>query len=581
MDENLPQKELYMNSRILKHFVLFLAATFSFVQAQNILINGTVKGENSTVLSNAIVTLKGQNLKDTTDSDGKYEIIKQTVTINNPAVTQPNSIQVSNNVLTFYQVKTQKVSLELFDLKGKRIEQLYAGLLRKGKHSFTLHNNHIAHQVFFIQINANSGSSLYKIINVNKANYRNTVTDIQEQSNIISMISVIEDTLIATHEEYISATLPITSYDSTYDFSLELKHVCNWTWTPITDGPRGTTGHGAVWMAGYGPNRGKMAILGGSPNPGENGGMYDPDAGDWEWTDGCNEGDPVEAVWAGDHIFMWGPGYYNPEEKDCRALPSTPEIPSAKTGFSVIWDDVRGEMIVWGGQTNSSPTYTNYGARYKPGSPQPYQGNWTATSQGDSCPGARAKHGAVWTGSKMIVWGGGASGTNSGGVYDPANNSWTATSESGDCPSRRTFMRRSVVWAGSIENGSSVNKMFVWGGAGTLSPKDDGAMYNPQDNSWTTISNVGSPSARTNHSTIWDNVHGEVIVWGGVGDDAFNDGAHYNPKTDSWRPTETLNAPEPRRDHTTIWTGQEMIIWSGTDGDETFGNGAIYKCVSE
>ena len=44
-------------------------------------------------------------------------------------------------------------------------------------------------------------------------------------------------------------------------------------------------------------------------------------------------------------------------------------------------------------------------------------------------------HTAVWTGTKMVVWGG-FGGTpagylNSGGIYDPARNTWTATSTAG------------------------------------------------------------------------------------------------------------------------------------------------------
>ena len=54
---------------------------------------------------------------------------------------------------------------------------------------------------------------------------------------------------------------------------------------------------------------------------------------------------------------------------------------------------------------------------------------WTATST-TNAPTARAGHTTVWTGSEMIVWGGGASGPvyfNTGGRYNPSTDSWTAT----------------------------------------------------------------------------------------------------------------------------------------------------------
>src|SRR5205823_7360140 len=54
---------------------------------------------------------------------------------------------------------------------------------------------------------------------------------------------------------------------------------------------------------------------------------------------------------------------------------------------------------------------------------------WTATTT-TNAPSARSYPTAIWTGSEMIVWGGGtASGTlNTGARYDPSIDSWTATS---------------------------------------------------------------------------------------------------------------------------------------------------------
>ena len=54
---------------------------------------------------------------------------------------------------------------------------------------------------------------------------------------------------------------------------------------------------------------------------------------------------------------------------------------------------------------------------------------WTPTSS-VGAPIARRDHSAVWTGSKMIVWGGyGLAGyEQTGGLYDPATDSWAPMS---------------------------------------------------------------------------------------------------------------------------------------------------------
>src|SRR6476469_4076357 len=101
-------------------------------------------------------------------------------------------------------------------------------------------------------------------------------------------------------------------------------------------------------------------------------------------------------------------------------------------------------MIVWGGYP-----YTNSGGRYEPGT-----NSWTATSLTNP-PQARGYHTAVWTGSQMIVWGGGngVNDFNTGGRYNPGTNSWTATSTTG-APTGRLLT--TAVWTGS--------EMIVWGG---------------------------------------------------------------------------------------------------------------------
>src|SRR5262249_45392488 len=68
--------------------------------------------------------------------------------------------------------------------------------------------------------------------------------------------------------------------------------------------------------------------------------------------------------------------------------------------------------------------------------------SWMATST-TNAPDARSSHTAVWTGSEMIVWGG---GTNTGGRYNPSTDSWTATSTI-NAPTDRSG--NTAVWTGS------------------------------------------------------------------------------------------------------------------------------------
>ena len=69
-------------------------------------------------------------------------------------------------------------------------------------------------------------------------------------------------------------------------------------------------------------------------------------------------------------------------------------------------------MIAWGGTDGAN--YFSTGGRYDPSSD-----SWMPLSMAD-CPSGRASHTAVWTGTEMIVWGGGSTAyLNTGGRYSP------------------------------------------------------------------------------------------------------------------------------------------------------------------
>ena len=75
----------------------------------------------------------------------------------------------------------------------------------------------------------------------------------------------------------------------------------------------------------------------------------------------------------------------------------------------------------------------------------PCTDQWGATST-TNAPTARDGHTAVWTGSEMIVWGGGDTSDNclnTGGRYNPSTDSWTATSTT-NAPTARQQSHGSV-----------------------------------------------------------------------------------------------------------------------------------------
>ena len=124
----------------------------------------------------------------------------------------------------------------------------------------------------------------------------------------------------------------------------------------------------------------------------------------------------------------------------------------------------------------------------------------------------------------MIVWGGRAPDifTNTGGRYDPASDTWAPTSLV-NAPTARA--EHSAVWSG--------DRMIVFGGSLGGAFKTAGIeLYDPQYDTWAAGGVAGVPMARSSHSAVWTG--DAMIVWGGTSDSAGNleTGGVYSPDTD-------------------------------------------------
>jgi N-acetylneuraminic acid mutarotase len=203
----------------------------------------------------------------------------------------------------------------------------------------------------------------------------------------------------------------------------------------------------------------------------------------------------------------------------------------------------------------SSPTLTGAGF-HNIGSISETAERWQSRANG---PGRRFGHTAVWTGTRMLVWGGGAGVfLNNGGRYDPAANSWQPITTSG-APTGR--WHHEAVWTGT--------EMLVWGGRASpftqQGAMNDGGRYNPVSDTWSPITSAGAPERRSEFVAVWTG--SEMLVWGGTidGGASLATGARYNPFTDAWTPMSTNGAPFARNYPVAVWTGTEMIIWGGGD----------------
>jgi hypothetical protein len=132
----------------------------------------------------------------------------------------------------------------------------------------------------------------------------------------------------------------------------------------------------------------------------------------------------------------------------------------------------------------------------------------------------------VWTGSKAVIYGGQNLTTDAldnGSIYDPTANTWTSIPTVG-APSARTAALG--VWVPAV--GSRPGYVFIHGGRNPASVYlADAYGFNPETGIWTTLSSYNGPSARAWHFGAWTG--NRVAVWGGMGSANAFIGGLFNP----------------------------------------------------
>jgi N-acetylneuraminic acid mutarotase len=301
------------------------------------------------------------------------------------------------------------------------------------------------------------------------------------------------------------------------------------------------------------------------------GGLYDPATDSWAMTSaGTNVPSArryAHCVWTGSEVLVWGGedaslvalntgSRYNPVADTWAAI-TTASAPAGRFAAAAVWaaEASPPRMLVWGGgdRFTGSYVYPALGGAYNPAND-----TWSPIST-TSQPTPRASHTFVWTGAKLVVWGGYSAPTapwtyyNDGGLYDPSSGTWTGTAAT----SLSVRYAASGVWTGS--------RMIVWGGYNG-SPLGDGALYDPVGNAWTAMTNTGAPTARNSHVAVWTG--SRMIIWSGIttGNAVLNTGGIYDPAGNTWRTMTTTNAPAPSYGYKGHWTGlplNEMVVWGG------------------
>jgi N-acetylneuraminic acid mutarotase len=365
-------------------------------------------------------------------------------------------------------------------------------------------------------------------------------------------------------------TLTLTDGSSSSSETFTFTSYNPWSSISTTNAPSARSNHKSVVAED------KMVVWGGGNNL-NSGGVFNPSTNSWTTMNLTNA--PAGRIWyelvSDDYdVYVIG-GRTEPQGQGLNTSfkydlitdtwSNIASFPDKRYLTASVWTGTH--IIVWGGGVTNNlgdDIFVNTGYKY-----DPVSNTWSPISN-IGAPSARRSHLAVWTGDKMIVWGGvyGSLIANSGsyspsglasggGIYDPVTDTWTAIPGFSDSP-----LDTNLIWTG---NNAFIFGGSLWGGLGS-----GGRVYDIDSNSWSTTSttNQPSPGSRNYPTTVWSGTH--AIVWGGNYSGPLNTGGLYEPTSDTWTPTTTYGGPSARYGHTAVWIGTKMIVWGGNlNGSDT------------
>jgi hypothetical protein len=221
-------------------------------------------------------------------------------------------------------------------------------------------------------------------------------------------------------------------------------------------------------------------------------------------------------------------------------LPTPPEV---RAGAASVWTGA--ELLVWGGcepevEDDCVPTADGFAF-------DPRARTWRTLPR---APLAESPAGAAWTGEEAVFLVGGDQPRVRGQAFNPATGAWRTIAPAPLAPR----LGGVDVWTGS--------ELIVWGGGSPGSPSTmSGAAYHPGSDSWRPIPDA--PIGLNSASGMWTG--GEMLVFGSlldgrnIADTPTSVGAAFDPSTNQWREMATSQlSPQAT---SAVWAGGRMVAW--------------------
>ena len=207
-----------------QRITLFLLVVIGLtVNAQTINLRGKVANQAGEAVSNAIVELVRQGLKDTTGADGMYSITNSTATVLPPLVPQTEKILLNKGVLELTLRSPSPVKVEIFDVSGNLLKKEVLQNAASGVYRLDIAENSRTTKLLIIHASIGRRVVTFRYLPFQngKLSFSPAVENITPVGGSLTKAAAEVDTLKVTAEGYKTAVAIISTYDKEVNFTLE------------------------------------------------------------------------------------------------------------------------------------------------------------------------------------------------------------------------------------------------------------------------------------------------------------------------------------------------------------------------
>jgi hypothetical protein len=201
--------------------MILLTVIMSNSGAQTVNISGTVRDRSGSPITDATVELKRMQMSAVTDATGKFSLVSTSVATPGEKPLESIAISLTHGVITLNLSKPSPVKIELFDMKGNRLEVINHRV-QQGTCRFDLQARPQAVNMTVIRISTTMYTKTLRYLFLDAENRMSGgVPSGNPDAALLFKVKAVVDTMKITADNFLTLDSVITSYEGVMNITLD------------------------------------------------------------------------------------------------------------------------------------------------------------------------------------------------------------------------------------------------------------------------------------------------------------------------------------------------------------------------